>query len=70
MLLQKRITHSPAKLIDLHPHAPFVAIGAGFADIERMIGGNAADFYELDTDKLLPLAERIGPERRWFRDDA
>lgn len=38
-------------------------------DIEAMFGGNAAGFYGFDLDVLLPLAEKIGPERRWFRDD-
>jgi predicted TIM-barrel fold metal-dependent hydrolase len=38
-------------------------------DIERMFGTNAAEFYGFDTGKLLPLAERIGPERSWFRDE-
>jgi predicted TIM-barrel fold metal-dependent hydrolase len=39
------------------------------AEIEQMLGGNAAAFYGFDTGKLLPLAARIGPERRWFRDE-
>jgi len=38
-------------------------------DIEAMLGGNAAEFYGFDTEKLAPLALRIGPERRWFRAD-
>ncbi len=38
-------------------------------EIERILGSNAAAFYGFDTDKLLPLAERIGPERSWFRDE-
>ena len=37
------------------------------ADIEAMLGGNAAEFYGFDTGKLAPLAARIGPERSWFR---
>ena len=36
-------------------------------EIAAMLGGNAAEFYGFDLDKLLPLAERIGPERSWFR---
>ncbi len=36
-------------------------------DIEAMIGGNAARFYGFDLEKLLPLAERIGPERSLFK---
>ena len=38
-------------------------------DIAAMLGGNAADFYDLDLDKLNPIVERIGPERSWFRDE-
>ena len=36
-------------------------------DIEAMLGGNAAEFYGFDTDKLAPIVERIGPKRSWFR---
>jgi hypothetical protein len=32
-----------------------------------MLGGNAAGFYGIDTDKLAPLVARIGPEKRSFR---
>ena len=39
-------------------------------DIAAMLGGNAAEFYGFDLDALLPLAERIGPERRKFRGTA
>ncbi len=39
-------------------------------DIEAMLGGNAAEFYGFDLKKLNPLAERIGPERAWFRDES
>lgn len=39
-------------------------------EIEAMLGGNAVEFYGLDVDKLNPLAERIGPERSWFREKA
>jgi len=39
-------------------------------DIAAMLGGNAAEFYGFDLDALAPLAARIGPERRWFRDAA
>ncbi len=38
-------------------------------DIGAMLGDNAVDFYGLDVDKLNPIAERIGPERDWFRDE-
>ena len=37
-------------------------------DIAAMLGGNAAEFYEWDLEKLAPLAARIGPERSWFRE--
>ena len=37
------------------------------ADIEAMLGGNAAKFYGFDVAKLQPLADRIGPERSLFR---
>ena len=36
-------------------------------EIAAMLGGNAAEFYDFDTEKLAPLAERIGPERSLFR---
>ena len=36
-------------------------------DIAALLGGTAAEFYGFDLDKLDPLAERIGPERAWFR---
>ncbi|MAG29873.1 MAG: amidohydrolase [Deltaproteobacteria bacterium] len=39
-------------------------------DIAAMLGGNAAEFYGLDLDKLNPIVERIGPERSWFQDEA
>ena len=37
------------------------------ADIEALLGGNAAEFYGIDTQKLAPLVDRIGPERSLFR---
>ncbi len=40
------------------------------SEIEAMLGGNAAEFYGFDLEKLTPLAERIGPERVWFRDES
>jgi predicted TIM-barrel fold metal-dependent hydrolase len=36
-------------------------------EIASILGGNAAEFYGFDTEKLAPLVERIGPERSWFR---
>jgi hypothetical protein len=32
-----------------------------------MLGGNAARAYGFDTEKLAPLAARIGPEKSAFR---
>ena len=37
------------------------------AEIEAMLGGNAADFYGFDRAALAPLAARIGPEKTLFR---
>lgn len=37
------------------------------AEIAAMLGGNAADFYSLDTDALAPLVDRVGPERATFQ---
>jgi hypothetical protein len=34
-----------------------------------MLGGNAAAWYGFDLEKLNPLAERIGPEKSWFREE-
>ena len=36
------------------------------ADIAAILGGNAARFYGLDTEKLAPLVARIGPEQNLF----
>ena len=35
-------------------------------EIAAMLGGNAAAFYGLDTEKLEPLVARIGPEKSAF----
>ena len=40
------------------------------AEIAAMLGGNAAAFYGLDTEKLAPIAARIGPEKRSFQTSA
>ena len=32
-------------------------------EIAQMLGGNAAEFYGFDSEKLAPLVERIGPAR-------
>jgi hypothetical protein len=36
-------------------------------EIEAMLGGNAARFYGIDTEKLAPLVARIGPRKSDFR---
>ena len=36
-------------------------------EIAAMLGGNAAEFYGLDTEKLAPHVARIGPEKRSFQ---
>ncbi len=40
----------------------------GIPEVERdaMLGGNAAEFYGFDVEKLAPLVTRIGPEKRSF----
>jgi predicted TIM-barrel fold metal-dependent hydrolase len=38
-------------------------------EIAAMLGGNAAAWYGFDLEKLNPLAERIGPEKSWFREE-
>lgn len=35
-------------------------------EVEAMLGGNAIEFYNLDVEKLAPIAARIGPERGSF----
>ena len=37
------------------------------AEIAQMLGGNAAEFYGLDTEKLAPIVARVGPEKSEFR---
>jgi len=39
------------------------------AEIAVMLGGNAAEFYGMDVEKLASLVERIGPQKSWFRDE-
>lgn len=36
------------------------------AELEAMLGLNAVEFYQLDIDKLLPIASKIGPEKSRF----
>jgi hypothetical protein len=36
-------------------------------EIAALLGGNAAKFYGLDTEKLAPLAARIGPTKESFQ---
>ena len=38
-------------------------------EINAMLGGNAAELYGFDVQKLAPLVARIGPERSWFREE-
>ena len=38
-------------------------------DVAAMLGGNAAEFYGFDTEKLAPVVDRIGPKRCWFSED-
>jgi predicted TIM-barrel fold metal-dependent hydrolase len=35
-------------------------------DIAAILGGNAAEFYGFDVEKLAPLVDRIGPPLEWF----
>jgi len=37
-------------------------------EIEAMLGGNTVEFYNLDIEKLTPIAARIGPERGSFQE--
>ncbi len=37
-------------------------------ELEAILGGNAVRFYELDPEKLAPLAARIGPEKSSFQE--
>lgn len=37
------------------------------AEIEAMLGGNAAEFYNLDVEKLAPIVARVGPEKASFQ---
>ena len=36
------------------------------ADRDAMLGGNAAQIYGFDAEKLAPLVARIGPEKQAF----
>ena len=40
------------------------------AEIAAMLGGNAAAFYGLDTEKLAPIAARVGPKKSSFQTSA
>lgn len=47
-------------------------LGETFHDLPRdeiaaMLGGNAARFYGIDTERLAPLVQRIGPDPRSFQ---
>jgi predicted TIM-barrel fold metal-dependent hydrolase len=39
-------------------------------EIAQMLGGNAAEFYGIDTEKLAPLVARIGPEQSLFASES
>jgi predicted TIM-barrel fold metal-dependent hydrolase len=39
-------------------------------EIAKMLGGNAAEFYGLDVEKLAPIVERIGPKKSTFQEPA
>ena len=41
--------------------------GVPEAEIATMLGGSAAAFYNLDTDKLAPLVAQIGPDTSLFK---
>lgn len=41
--------------------------GVPEVELEAMLGGNAARVYGFDSEKLAPLAARIGPEKSLFR---
>ena len=41
--------------------------GVPEAELEAMLGGNAARVYGFDAEKLAPLVARIGPEKSAFR---
>jgi predicted TIM-barrel fold metal-dependent hydrolase len=41
--------------------------GVPDAELEALLGGNAARVYGFDLEKLAPLAARIGPEKALFR---
>lgn len=36
-------------------------------DIAAMLGGNAAECYGPDTEKLAPIVAQIGPEKQIFQ---
>ncbi len=38
-------------------------------EVTAMLGGNAADFYGFDKEKLAPLVAKIGPKKSWLSAD-
>ena len=55
-----------------HPAAMGMGAAAHFVglpedEITSMLGGNAAEFYGLDLEKLAPIVARIGPEKASFQ---
>jgi predicted TIM-barrel fold metal-dependent hydrolase len=51
-----------------HTHEQMVKAMAGLSDdeIAAQLGGNAVEFYNLDAEKLAPIAARIGPDKTSF----
>ncbi len=38
------------------------------SDLEAMLGGNLAELFDFDVEKLAPIVDKIGPEKSLFRD--
>ena len=61
-------TTPPGGQLALHQGpAPGTFRGLPEDEIGQMLGGNAAEFYGVDTEKLAPLVARIGPEKSLFQ---
>ena len=59
-----RILAAAAELFDANGVETFRGLPED--EIATMIGGSAAAFYGIDTEKIAPLVERIGPEGSLF----
>ena len=46
-------------------HETFVGLPED--EVAAMLGGNAAEFYGLDVEKLAPIVAQIGPEKASFQ---